>query len=682
MSRAPLCRGAAFFEPMSANLNPQQYEAIRYLDGPLLVLAGAGSGKTRVITQKIAYLVQDCGFAPQNIGAITFTNKAAKEMRERVAKLLPGIAAEQFQISTFHALGVRILREEAKTLGYKPRFSIFDAADCAGMISDLAKSVDKGAVRRVQSIISNWKNALVSSEAARQLADDEHEKLAAQVYLSYAATLQAYQAVDFDDLIRLPVELFENHPAIADKWQNRLRYLLVDEYQDTNACQYRLLKHLTGARAQFTAVGDDDQAIYGWRGADIENLKKLPTEYPQLKIIKLEQNYRSTVRILKAANNVIAHNEKIFEKRLWSELGFGEPITVSACRDNELEAEQVAMKLQAHRFEHRGKYSDYAILYRSNHQARVFEAQLRNQRVPYLLSGGQSFFDKAEIKDITAYLRLLVNDDDDPAFIRAATTPRRGICASTLQALGTYAGERHLSLLAALFEQGFTQRVQPRQLESLLEFGQFIGRLQYRAAHEPAAQVLSDLLHAIDYERHLYDQEEKRVAETRWGNVLELVAWLNKKGEEEHKSLIELAQTIALINLLDKESEDYDAVQLSTLHAAKGLEFKHVFLTGIEEGILPHRESVETGKVEEERRLMYVGITRAQRSLHLSYCERRKQARDFVPCQPSRFIAEMGKEDLRFSGGKHAALPDKATGTSRLEAMKAMLAKGRGSDPE
>lgn len=663
-----------------AHLNPQQREAIHYLDGPLLVLAGAGSGKTRVITQKVAYLVQDCGFAPHHIAAITFTNKAAQEMRERVARLLPGTPAEEFQISTFHSLGVRILREEAKTLGFKPRFSIFDAADCAGILSDLAKSIDKGALRRLQALISHWKNALIAPEAARQLAIAEDEKRAAQVYLSYAATLKAYQAVDFDDLIRLPVELFEAHPDIAEKWQNRLRYLLVDEYQDTNVCQYRLLKQFTGVRAQFTAVGDDDQAIYAWRGADIENLRRLPDEFPQLKIIKLEQNYRSTVRILKAANNVIAHNEALFEKRLWSELGYGDPITVSACPDNEAEAMHVVMKLQAHKFEHRGKYSDYAILYRSNHQARVLETQLREQRIPYLLSGGQSFFDRAEIKDITAYLRLLANEDDDPAFIRAATTPRRGIGATTLQALGTYAGERHLSLFAALFEQGLAQHLQPRQLGTLLEFGHFIQRLQSRAGREPAPQVLADLLQAIDYERHLYDQEEGRVAEARWANVLELVDWLNKKAEEEHKTLIELTQTIALLNLLDKNAGDIDAVQLSTLHAAKGLEFKHVFLAGVEEGLLPHRESVDSGKVDEERRLMYVGITRAQRSLHLSYCERRKQAREFIPCQPSRFIAEMGEEDLHFSGGRHASAPDKATGSARLEALKAMLMKTKSAD--
>jgi ATP-dependent DNA helicase Rep len=661
-----------------SGLNPQQREAIHYLDGPLLVLAGAGSGKTRVITQKIAYLVQDCGFQPRNIAAITFTNKAAKEMQERVAKLLGSSVANELQISTFHSLGVRILREEAKVLGYKPRFSIFDSADCAGIIGETASTTDKATLRHVQSIISNWKNALVTPEAARGLARDEHEALAAHAYLSYEATLKAYQAVDFDDLIGLPVKLFSDHPQIADKWQNRLRYLLVDEYQDTNACQYQLLKLLTGVRAQFTAVGDDDQAIYGWRGADIDNLRKLPAEFPALKVIKLEQNYRSTVRILKAANNVIAHNDKLFDKKLWSELGHGEQITVTACRDNDAEAEGVVMKLQAHRFEQRTQFKDYAILYRSNHQARIFEEYLRDHRIPYLLSGGKSFFDKAEIKDIIAYLRLLANEDDDPAFIRAATTPKRGIGAATLQVLGTYAGERHVSLFQAAFEEGFAQRIQARQLEPLLEFCQFINRSQARAEREPAHQVLPDLLKAIDYETYLYDHEEERTAQTRWANVCEFAQWINKKGEADGKTLIDLTQSIALINMLDKQNaEDYDAVQLSTLHASKGLEYRHVFLVGVEEGILPHRESLEPAKLQEERRLMYVGITRAQMSLRISYCERRKQAREFIPCEPSRFIDEMGKDDVRFSGGKEAAPSDKATGSARLESLKAMLAANK-----
>ena len=656
-------------------LNAPQREAIHYLDGPLLVLAGAGSGKTRVITQKIAYLIQECGFNPANIAAITFTNKAAREMQERITHML-GEKPKGITISTFHSLGVRLLREEATVLGYKPRFSIFDATDCQAIVADLSGSVDKATIRRLQSIISNWKNGLVTPDAARHLASNETEALAARVYLSYAATLKAYQAVDFDDLIVLPVELFSQHPAVLDKWQNKLRYLLVDEYQDTNACQYTLLKLLAGPRAAFTAVGDDDQAIYGWRGADIENLRGLPRDYPKLKLIKLEQNYRSTVRILKAANAVIAHNEKLFEKTLWSDLGHGDPITVTACRDGEREAEHVVMKLLAHKFEHKTQFSDYAILYRGNFQARVIEQFLRDQRVPYSLSGGQSFFDKSEIKDICAYLRLLANSDDDPAFIRAITTPRRGVGGATLEALGTYAGERHISLFAAVFEEGFAQRVQPRQLQPLLEFCEFINRLEYRALREPAGQVMEDLLTAIGYESWLSEGDDARAALSRWENVLELKRWLTDKGEADEKNLVDLTQTIALINMLDKRDDGTrpDAVQLSTLHASKGLEYPHVFLIGVEEGVLPHRECIENDTVEEERRLMYVGITRAQRSLHLSYAERRKQGRDYIGCEPSRFIEEMGKDDLRFIGGKNDAPADKASGAARLAAMKAMLA--------
>ncbi|MDX9706984.1 MAG: 3'-5' exonuclease, partial [Azospira sp.] len=396
------------------------------------------------------------------------------------------------------------------------------------------------------------------------------------------------------------------------------------------------------------------------------------------KVIKLEQNYRSTVRILKAANALIANNEKLFEKRLWSDLGMGDTITVTACKDPETEAEAVVMKLLAHKFEHRTTFADYAILYRGNHQARIFEQYLRNQKVPYLLSGGQSFFDKAEIKDITAYLRLFANQDDDPAFIRAVTTPKRGVGGATLEALGAYAGERHVSLFAAVFEEGFAHRVASRQLEPLLEFCEFINRMEWRAKKEPPGQVLPDLLAAIGYEAWLYDHEETRAADTKWKNVQELVAWLTKKGEEDEKTLIDLAQTIALINLLDKSDPDFDGVQLSTLHAAKGLEYKHVFLVGVEEGLLPHRESQDPEKIEEERRLMYVGITRAQRSLHLTHCERRPAGKEWAPCEPSRFIDEMGRDDLRFAGGKaEAAEPDKASSGARLAAMKALLAGGK-----
>ncbi len=657
---------------MVSKLNPPQREAVKYLDGPLLVLAGAGSGKTRVITQKVAHLVEQRGFRPEQIAAITFTNKAAKEMRERVRQLLPGQSIESLNVSTFHALGARILRQEAKALSLKPRFSIFDAADSGAVIGELAKEADKARLKRLQWRISGWKNALVEPSEALSLAGDELDLAAARLYGDYEKALRAYQAVDFDDLIRLPVQLFENEADVLLRWQGKLQYLLVDEYQDTNRSQYKLMRLLAGERAAFTAVGDDDQAIYAWRGADVENLRVLQADFPQLKVIKLEQNYRSMQRILKAANTLIGNNEKLFEKRLWSEHGHGDAVQVNVARDNEQEAEQVVMKLMAHRFEHRGKWSDYAILYRGNHQARAFEQQLRNQKIAYAISGGQSFFDKAEIKDLTAWLRLIANSDDDPAFIRAVTTPRRGVGSTTLEALGRLAGVRHASLFAAAFDSAAESYVNPKQLDAVLEFGRLINKLEWRAQREPARQVLEDMLHVIGYEAWLFDSFDPREAESKWANVRDFIDWLSRKGEEENKTLLELTQTVALISMLDKAEEGGDQVQLATLHAAKGLEFKHVFLVGVEEGILPHRESIEAGTVEEERRLMYVGITRAERSLAISWCERRKMGKEWRECEPSRFIAELG-DDLRMTGGKAAEPADRASGAARLAQMRAML---------
>ena len=658
---------------MLSKLNPPQREAVKYLDGPLLVLAGAGSGKTRVITQKIAHLVEQRGFKPEQIAAITFTNKAAKEMRERVRQLLPGQPLESLNVSTFHALGARILRQEAKALQLKPRFSIFDAADSGAVIGELAKEADKARLKRLQWCISGWKNALVEPNEALSLAEDELDLAAARLYGDYEKALRAYQAVDFDDLIRLPVQLFENEADVLLRWQGKLQYLLVDEYQDTNRSQYKLMRLLAGGRAAFTAVGDDDQAIYAWRGADVENLRVLQADFPQLKVIKLEQNYRSMQRILKAANTLIGNNEKLFEKRLWSEHGHGDAVQVNVARDSEQEAEQVVMKLMAHRFEHRGKWGDYAILYRGNHQARAFEQQLRNQKIAYAISGGQSFFDKAEIKDLVAWLRLIANSDDDPAFIRAVTTPRRGVGSTTLEALGRLAGVRHASLFAAAFDSAAAGYVNPKQLDAVLEFGHLINKLEWRAQREPARQVLEDMLHAIGYEAWLFDSFDPREAESKWANVRDFVDWLSRKGEEESKTLLELTQAVALISMLDKSEEGGDQVQLATLHAAKGLEFKHVFLVGVEEGILPHRESIEAGTVAEERRLMYVGITRAERSLTISYCERRKTGKEWRECEPSRFIVEMG-DDLKRSVGKAAEPTDRASGAARLAQMRALLA--------
>jgi ATP-dependent DNA helicase Rep len=653
-------------------LNPAQLEAVRHLDGPLLVLAGAGSGKTRVITHKIAWLVDDYGVKPSQIAAITFTNKAAKEMKERVGKLI-GARAEGLIVSTFHALGVRILRQEAAKLGLKPGFSILDAADTTALFQELAGSVDKGRLRALQSRISLWKNQLVDPATALKDSADEVEVAAAELYAAYERTLRAYQAVDFDDLIRLPVQLFSEQDEVAQRWRSRIWHLLVDEYQDTNRGQYRLLQLLTQGRNSFTAVGDDDQSIYAWRGADSENLRLLKEDYPNLKVVKLEQNYRSTARILTAANTLIANNPKLFEKKLWSEHGQGDAIHIQTCRDGDHEAEWITSRLSAHRFERRTKFSDYAILYRGNHQARVIEQQLRAQRIPYVISGGQSFFERAEIKDITCYLRLLANQDDDPAFIRAVTTPKRGIGGTTLEALGRAAGRRHQSLFACIYAPGLDTELSVKQRTALREFGDFINRIEARAAKEPAGKVLNDLIQAIGYESWLFQSGEVREAETKWANVSDFVEWLGRKGEEEGKSLLELAQSVALLSMLDKNEGEQDAVQLATLHAAKGLEFRHVFLVGVEEGLLPHRDSLEPAKMEEERRLMYVGITRAQASLTVSWCERRKQGRESMPREPSRFIAEMGEAAQNAAAQKNT-VPDAGTARAKAAQLRAMLA--------
>ncbi|MDD2932598.1 MAG: UvrD-helicase domain-containing protein [Methylotenera sp.] len=676
---------------MPNNMNAPQREAVKYLDGPLLVLAGAGSGKTRVITQKISYLIDEAGYNPKEIAAITFTNKAALEMQERVAKLMQGKSIKGLTIATFHSLGLQMLRAEAALLGYKPQFSILDSSDSFKILADVLATTDKQLLRKTQWQISNWKNAFINPDQAKATADEELTHAAAKVYQIYQQTLKAYQAVDFDDLIKLPVELFETHEEALNKWQRKLQYLLIDEYQDTNACQYKLVKMLTGVRGQFTAVGDDDQAIYGWRGADVENLRQLTTDFSKLKVIKLEQNYRSTVRILRAANQVISNNPKLFEKKLWSELGMGDLLQVTAAMSEEHEAEGVVMKLQAHKFENRTFYKDYAILYRGNHQARIFEQHLRNQKIPYTVSGGQSFFDKAEIKDLISYLRLVANEDDDPAFIRAATTPKKGIGNTTLERLGEYASAHKISLFAAAFEGGFQSEIGNKQLEDLLNFCQYINKLQHRAVRDPAGDLLNDLLATIQYEAFLYDSEEPRAAEGKWANVLDFIGWLTKKGEANTeygnesagKNLLELTQMVSLMSMLEgRENGEPDAVKLSTLHAAKGLEFGHVFLIGVEEGILPHRESIDMAvsdptKIEEERRLMYVGITRAQKSLNISWCKKRKRAGEMQMCEPSRFIAEIPKDDVRHFGNPFNKDPEasKDFGKSKMANIKAMLGK-------
>jgi ATP-dependent DNA helicase Rep len=660
---------------MKFPLNDPQRTAVRYLDGPLLVLAGAGSGKTRVITAKIAHLIEQ-GADPAGIAAITFTNKAAREMRERsgAAQRRRETAPAAPTICTFHALGLKILRREAAAMQLTPRFSILDPADVEPIVAELLATTDRARVRAAQWQISAWKNALVAPPEALARASTEAEGAAARVYARYRAALSAYQAVDFDDLIALPVAALECDAGAAEHWQKRLQYLLIDEYQDTNPAQYRLLRLLTGARAAFTAVGDDDQAIYGWRGATVANLERLPRDYPSLKVIKLEQNYRSSIRILRSANALIGHNTKLFDKALWSDLGLGEPIQVAPAADDQAEAENVARTIAALKFEHGTRFDDFAVLYRGNHQARAFEQALRAQNMPYSVSGGQSWFDRTEIRDIVAYLRLIANDEDDPAFVRAVTTPRRGVGAQTLEHLGRAGG-----LFAAACDDGLTSALPARQREALTEFCRMINGLRYRAEREPAGRLIDELIKTIGYEDHLCSTCDKREAQTRWESVVDFVRWLSTKGESDGRNLLELTQSIALLTLLDgEEGREPDAVRLSTLHAAKGLEFAHVFLVGLEEGVLPHREAIVAGNIDEERRLMYVGLTRAQQSLRLSWCRRRKRAGEWHGAEPSRFIGELAQEDLRHAEaalGPADAAREKEAGNARLRQLRAMLTR-------
>ena len=658
---------------MSAGLNLAQQEAVNFMHGPCLVLAGAGSGKTRVITHKIARLIQS-GVDAKRILAITFTNKAATEMRER-AKALIGRSAKEVVICTFHALGVRLLRADGVALGLKPQFSILDSDDVTSILKDAGGTTDAATARQWQWAISLWKNMGLNAAQALAQAKDEDERVTATVMARYEERLTAYQSVDFDDLIGLPLKLLQQHPEVREKWQQNLGHVLVDEYQDTNATQYELLKLLTGERGRFTAVGDDDQSIYGWRGATLDNLKRLPQDWPQLKVIKLEQNYRSTSAILRAANNVIGPNPKLFPKTLFSELGEGEPVRVVDCDNEEHEAERVVARIQSIRASGLGpEWKDYAVLYRANHQARIFEQALRKAQIPYKVSGGQSFFDRAEIRDLCAWLRLWVNNDDDPAFLRAVTTPKRGIGHQTLGSLGQFASKYKLSLFAALFSHSLGAALPAKAVGSLHEFGRYVNDLEFRARQtvgaEDARAFLTQWLKDIDYEKHLYDSEEsEKLAASRWTNVLEFCDWMAKRcgGEiddsagvsvtSERKNLLEVAQTIALLSTISEREKDQNVLTLSTLHASKGLEWPHVMLVGCVEGMLPFKLDDEDGmlsapnegilaRLQEERRLMYVGITRAQRTLAVSWTKRRKKGREIVAAKPSRFIAEMALDKL------------------------------------
>ncbi|MDR9468309.1 DNA helicase Rep [Marinospirillum sp.] len=671
-----------------SRLNDRQLEAVTQVTSPLLVLAGAGSGKTSVITSKIAYLIRDRGMAARNICAVTFTNKAAREMRERVGKMLSREEAKGLTVSTFHSLGLDIIRKEVKHLGYKSGFSLFDTEDTRALIRDLMHKdaqVDADIINQVLHLISNWKNDLVEPAVALSLAEDESQQLAAQVYESYNRHLKAYNAVDFDDLIRLPVLLFQQHPEVLEKWQHKLHYLLVDEYQDTNISQYRLVKHLTHLRKTFTVVGDDDQSIYAWRGARPENLNQLSDDFANLKIIKLEQNYRSTGRILKVANQLIANNPHLHEKNLWSQLGFGDPIKVIECASEDAEAERIAGEIMTRKLKENRHWKDFAVLYRGNFQARILEIKLQALQIPYKISGGTSFFARNEIKDIMAYLRLLINPADDNAFLRIINIPRREIGPAILEKLAIYAKDREVSLFAACHELGLEQYLNERQVERLRRFTHWLDDIIQRCERDDAIAAIGEMIRDMDYEAWLYQNASSpTVAERRYANIWTLIDSLAEtlkrmQADNPDASIKEAIARLVLRDLLEQQEEedDSDKVQLLTLHASKGLEFPQVFLMGMEEELLPHRNSIEADTLEEERRLAYVGITRAQQHLTLTLARQRKTYGEMLNCTPSRFLDELPAEDLEWKGrkGEQKESPEekRQRNQSRASALRELL---------
>ena len=672
------------------SLNERQLQAVLHTETPALVLAGAGSGKTRVITEKIAHLIRKHQIPAYHIYALTFTNKSAKEMKERVTKLLKNDNCQGINVSTFHNLGLNIIRQEYKTLDYKPNFTIMDASDTRQIMKDLLKkkNLDEEVLDNAQWDISNWKNAMLTPEQALEQAEDALEQARAVMFDLYQKQLKAYNAIDFDDLIALPVKLFKENPEILQKWQNKVRYLLVDEYQDTNASQYEMVKQLVGIQARFTVVGDDDQSIYAWRGAQPENLNLLKEDFPHLEIIKLEQNYRSSNRILQTANQLISNNPHVFEKKLWSEMGMGEMIRVLACNDENHEAERVISEIIVHKFKHRTQFKDYAILYRGNFQARLFERALREQNLPYKVSGGQSFFDKAEIKDVMSYLKLIVNPDDDAAFLRIVNTPRREIGATTLTKLAGYAGKRNVSLFDAAQEMGLSTALDGKGLARVEFFGKMILDWAKQAEELTGPEVTSflrQLIEQIEYDNWLHETSATpRQAEKRIEQVRDLLLWIERiidkaKNEDgEYLRLDKIVSYMTLMDMMEKNEAETEPNQISlmTLHASKGLEFPHVFLIGMEEELLPHAQNLESPGLEEERRLAYVGITRAEKSLTMTHAKKRKKFGEKISCKPSRFLEELPIELLQWDGNPNIIMTDeekKESGNATLNGLKALF---------
>jgi DNA helicase-2/ATP-dependent DNA helicase PcrA len=658
---------AKIIEKMLSGLNPEQRQAVQHTDGPLLLMAGAGSGKTRVLTHRIAYLLREKEVAPWSVLAITFTNKAAREMKDRVAQLV-GPVAEDIWISTFHSMCVRILRRDIDRIGYNRNFTILDSGDQLSVIKQIIKNrnIDpkKFEPRSILGTISSAKNELKKPEAFASSATGPYDQTVADVYVDYQKQLKKNHALDFDDLIMKTIELFKLVPEVLEFYQRKFQYILVDEYQDTNRAQYMLVKMLAERFENICVVGDSDQSIYRWRGADISNILSFEEDYPKATVILLEQNYRSTKTILQAANRVIENNSNRKAKNLWTENDAGMKIGYYAADTEQSEAQFVVERIREATNSNQYKYSDIAILYRTNAQSRVIEEFFVKSNIEYNIVGGTKFYDRKEIKDVLAYLRLIANPDDDISLQRIINVPKRGIGATTVDKIGAYAIEQGISIFAALQE---VEQVglAGRTAEKLQDFSRQLTHWVEMQEYLSVTELVEELLDRTGY-REMLKNEKSLEALSRLENIDEFLTVTNEfEKQNEDKSLVAFLTDLALVADIDKlddenEGKPKDAITLMTLHSAKGLEFPLVFLIGLEEGIFPHSRSLfEEEEMEEERRLAYVGITRAEKQLYVTNARLRTMFGRTNTNPPSRFINEIPEECLEsLNEAKQKQTPD------------------------
>jgi len=634
-------------------LNAQQKEAVTTLDGPIMILAGAGSGKTRVIIQRIAYLIQKKQIPPQQIIAVTFTNKAAEEMRKRLQGILSG-KQEGINLSTFHSLGVSLLRKSIHHLGYRSNFIIYDTRDQFSVIKTIMEDQDFDDnelidAKSVHYEICQAKSTGVLPEEFMDQHASQQKQLVGKIFRHYQKTMKGCNAIDFDDILNLTVTLFEEHPEVMDSLTERFRYIMVDEYQDTNHIQYKLLRHLTKRHRNLCVVGDDDQSIYGWRGAEVKNILDFERNYPDVKFIRLEQNYRSTQKILTAANQVISENTQRMPKKLWSEKHVGEKLDWLLADSEEEELEAVTRKIRTKIMQQGRRYLDYSILYRSNFQSRLVEEALREAKIPYRMLGGTSFYDREEIRDALAYLKVIHNPNDEVSLHRIINTPRRGIGKTSLIKAYEYCHETHLPLFKVMRDARKYEKIPKDSAFKMEIFTGIISNYKQRFANEVLGTVLKDLLDEIGYLRFLETRSgDAKTRERRIMNVLELQVSVRKFSDKfPEANLQSFLERVSLFTQSDNDPETKaDQVSIMTLHSAKGLEFPFVFMVGMSEGVFPNNRAIEEGGEDEERRLCYVGITRAQQELTFSMAKSRKRYGESIKQEPSRFLLNIDPDLL------------------------------------